>query len=392
MIIKNANVFIDGKFQKTDVRFDESGILEIGTGLKGEEVIDAKGHDLYAGIIDCHIHGGFLRSFSANVKEDTWEDYGDPETQARFICQKVTENGVTTVLPTIGDLSEEDYVKCVRLIRKIRKDIKGADPAFFHLEGAYMNPEHHSSFNHDHDRLPKKEHTLEIMDNDLSDLKLISLAPELPGSMEWLDWITQYPQIHVEAGYTKASAQCMIEAADHGLDHTTHMFNGFEYMHHRIDGPDVGIMYDDRIQCQLTLDGYHVSPMWAKFLIKVKGIENIYGLTDLSSHSGLPEGEYHFKNGRVIIAKDGFIRDEKGTIQSGNNTMDQIMRLARNRVGLSKEEVAQIFCENPASCLGIRDRGKIEVGRRSDFVIMDDNYHVLRTIIKGETVYENSER
>ena len=34
------------------------------------------------------------------------------------------------------------------------------------------------------------------------------------------------------------------------------------------------------------------------------------------------------------------------------------------------------------------DRGKIEVGRRSDFVIMDDDYNVLRTIIKGKTYYE----
>ena len=68
--------------------------------------------------------------------------------------------------------------------------------------------------------------------------------------------------------------------------------------------------------------------------------------------------------------------------------MNQIMYKARNRVGLTREEVGSIYTENVASCLGINDRGKIEVGRRSDFVIMDDDYNVIRTIIKGKTVYE----
>ena len=85
MIIKNAKVFIDGEFRNTDVRFDEQTITEIGSDLTGDQIIDAGGNDLYAGIIDCHIHGGFLRSFQANVKKETWTDYGDQEQQARDI-------------------------------------------------------------------------------------------------------------------------------------------------------------------------------------------------------------------------------------------------------------------------------------------------------------------
>ena len=63
------------------------------------------------------------------------------------------------------------------------------------------------------------------------------------------------------------------------------------------------------------------------------------------------------------------------------------MYKARNLVGLTKEEVGSIFTENVAGCLGIKDRGKIEVGRRSDFVIMDDEYNVIKTILKGKVVY-----
>ena len=57
-------------------------------------------------------------------------------------------------------------------------------------------------------------------------------------------------------------------------------------------------------------------------------------------------------------------------------------------MGLTMEEVGRLFFENPAKCLRIKDRGKIEVGRRSDLVIIDKDYKVIRTIIKGETYYE----
>ena len=52
MIIKNARVFIDGEFRNTDVRFDEQTITEIGNDLTGDQIIDAGGNDLSAGIIE----------------------------------------------------------------------------------------------------------------------------------------------------------------------------------------------------------------------------------------------------------------------------------------------------------------------------------------------------
>ena len=64
MLIKNAKVFIDGQFHDTEVKFNEEQILEIGNDLQDDEVIDASGHDLYADIIDAHIHGGWGRSLA----------------------------------------------------------------------------------------------------------------------------------------------------------------------------------------------------------------------------------------------------------------------------------------------------------------------------------------
>ena len=70
--------------------------------------------------------------------------------------------------------------------------------------------------------------------------------------------------------------------------------------------------------------------------------------------------------------------------------MDKMMRRCRDICGFTQEEVATLYCENPAKCLNITDRGKIEVGRKSDFVIMDGDYNVETTIIDGKFFYQKN--
>ena len=106
----------------------------------------------------------------------------------------------------------------------------------------------------------------------------------------------------------------------------------------------------------------------------------------MSEASGLPDGT-HVVNGRKITARDGFIYGEDGYIASGNMAINEVMKAARDRCHLTMEEVGSLYCENVAKCLNITDRGKIEVGRKSDLVIMNEDYEALMTIIDGKVFY-----
>ena len=185
----------------------------------------------------------------------------------------------------------------------------------------------------------------------------------------------------------EASAEDVFKAADHGLCQADHMFNGFKAMHHREAGAAAAVLYDDRIKAQLTCDGFHVNPLWVKILIKIKGLDNVYGVSDMSSASGLPEGVHNVR-GRIITAKDGFIYGPDGYIASGNMAINEVMKAARDRCGLTMEEVGSLYTENVARCLNIKDRGKIEVGRKSDLVLMNENYEALITVIGGKIIYQ----
>jgi N-acetylglucosamine-6-phosphate deacetylase len=388
MIIKNAHVFIDGEFHDVDVRFDEQKILEIGKQLRGDDIIDAKGNYLYAGFVETHMHGGFRKNFFPHNYDSTGSDWS--EDDVRYIVAQLPKYGVTSVIPTLNSLSIEDSCRALRAIRKVRREHAGADPFKIHFEGPYINPNRTASIDASLSALPTKEHTLALTDNDLSDIAIICLAPELPGAEEWCKWITAQG-VHVELGYTLCSSLQARECVAWGADTTTHFFNGFETMHQRKEGGIVGCLLEDGLTHQMTCDGMVVSPSWIHLAIKVKGIDNIYGMTDLVHFHGLTEGEYENEHFGPIVVKDDFATTKKnGLILGGINTWDNMMRRARDVVGLDFLQVAKLYGENPCKCLGIHDRGKIEVDRKSDFCLMDKDYNVKKTIIDGKTVYENT--
>lgn len=384
MKIKNAKVFLDGKFQNLEVQYQDGIITKIDKFIPDNDDVDANGMYLYAGMIDTHIHGGYTCSFyeSDNV------DFSNGEEQVREICRRLPYCGVTSCLPTFdGSTPLKSLIKSTRLIRKVRKDIKGADPFQLHYEGPYMNPKQTASNFPQFQVNPSKEHTMAMTDNDLSDVKLICIAPELPGAMEWIDWVTKQGVL-TEICYTQATSDQVRKAADHGLSQASHLYNGYQPMHHRINGPAIGTLLDDRINAQITCDGMHVSSDWIRLAIRVKGLDHLYGITDMSSFSGLPEGKHKNPFFGEINVKGNTVTDNSGMLLGGNMVWNEIMRAAKEKIGLSMEEIGSIYSENPAKCLGITDRGKIEVGRRADFTIMDENYQVLQTIIKGETYYK----
>lgn len=384
MKITNANVFMDGEFKNVEVQYENGVITNIGENLPDDETMDAKGQFLYAGMVETHIHGGFTYSFYNNGVVD----FSNGEEHIREICRRLPHYGVTSCLPTIGaDSTLESQIEAVRLIRKVRKDAVGADPFKIHFEGPYTNPKQQCAFNPEFMVNPTKEHTLLMTDGDLSDVELICVAPELPGAMEWIEWVTG-EGVQAETCYTHADSTMIREAADRGLTQAAHLYNCFQPMHHRINGPVIGCLLDNRIKAQLTCDGYHVASDWIKLAIKLKGLDRLYGITDMTCLSGLPEGEHDMPYYEKIYVKGGLIKDKNGTICGGNMTWDEIMRTARDIIGLSMEEVGSLYSENPAKCLNITDRGKIEAGRRADFVLMDKDYHVLETIILGQSYYK----
>ena len=65
--------------------------------------------------------------------------------------------------------------------------------------------------------------------------------------------------------------------------------------------------------------------------------------------------------------------------------MDVMVRNALNLMGLTRREAIAMATINPARFLRVADRkGSLEVGKDADCVILDEDFHVIQTVIAGK--------
>ena len=55
--------------------------------------------------------------------------------------------------------------------------------------------------------------------------------------------------------------------------------------------------------------------------------------------------------------------------------------------GEGAETVSRLMTANPARLMGWSSKGRLDVGRDADLVLMDKDYQVVRTVVGGRTVY-----
>jgi len=373
MLIKNAKVFINGRYLDVDVKFADGIITAVGKDLVDDEVIDAGGNYLFPGMVDTHIHGA------------AFCEYGDGVEAVKKIAAALPEHGVTSFLatPLVKQNDVEFTQQTFRNIRTAKKegyvgaDIFGIFP--------YM-PYRNRSIAYYPDHVPPTpEHTLMMCDGDLSDVKMIYCAPELPGAMEWISWINAQGIVPMVA-YSEGTTEQMYEAADRGARIVDHFYNGLPTMDHHNSGSTVGLLLDDRYYLQMTCDGIHVAKPFIDLALRLKTAKKIIPVSDSSKFMGMPEGEYKMGD-RTVILKDGSVRDPNGKLVTGAHAYDENMRTMK-AMGYSMEDLGTMFSENAARCFDLKDRGKIEVGRRADLVIMDSELNVVETFILGESVYK----
>ena len=97
LVIRGGQVFdsIGGTASIADVAMEDGRIVDVGTALDGDDAIDATGHAVYPGFIDCHVHfmvDGDLDPMSSVHTPCSMNFYLAAERMARTLAA-----GVTTV-------------------------------------------------------------------------------------------------------------------------------------------------------------------------------------------------------------------------------------------------------------------------------------------------------
>lgn len=370
MILRNANAFINGTFNKTtDIRVKEGKIVEIGTALPedGEGVLDLVGDVLLPGFVDVHIH--------AFMGKDTMNG----EEAVRHMSRELKKFGVAAFLPTTMSASPEGTRKALDGIRAVMENPEkdGAIVLGAHMEAPFLNESKAGAQPKQYFVLPNEENWQNYTGGNESIVRLITMAPEKEGALDFIKRLTD-SGITVSIGHTAADADTVHAAADHGANHITHTFNAQTPLNHRAPGVPGAALVDERIACEFISDGIHLHPDIVRLIMRCKGKELAVAITDAMEAAGMPDGKYQL-GGQDVFVKDGAARLEDGTLAGSTLTM---VRAFQNLMafGATAEEAAAMTTSTPAKSIGNTEVGVIKVGSPAIFARFNAEYEFVGTI------------
>jgi N-acetylglucosamine-6-phosphate deacetylase len=217
-------------------------------------------------------------------------------------------------------------------------------------------------------------------------LKIMTIAPELPGSLKIIKHLV-YSGIVASFGHSNATYEESLKGFEMGISHVTHLFNAMPSLHHRAPGPLLAIFRSGGPSVQLIPDGVHLHPRVLRFVFDLIGTDRCITITDGLQAMGLPDGMYVY-NGREYESKNGTARYHDGTLIGTTLGMIQLLLLLMEYTDCTLDTAIKTVTENPARLLGIENKkGSIELGKDADFVILDHDYSIWATIVSGKVVF-----
>lgn len=344
------------------------------TAISGEPVSDAQvRHDklelpiVLPGFIDVHVHGG--------GGHDTMEG-GEA---AREISKLHVRHGTTSLLATTMTAPMEEIRSALAALGPIcrKRDRQGARVLGVHLEGPYINPGKLGA-QPDFAKPAAMQEVSEL--NALAPIKLITLAPELPGNLELISEL-RAAGYQVQIGHTLGTYEDGVAALEHGAQGFTHLFNAMTGLHHREPGM-VGAALAHARYAEIIPDLLHVHP--GAIRVALRAIPCMFCVTDSTAAAGQPDGDY--KLGRHTVTKCmGGVRLPDGTLAGSTLTMDQALRNLVG-IGLEIEDASRRVSSHAAEYMGLSDRGQLTVGAWADLVVLDRELQLQRVLVEGEEI------
>lgn len=338
-----------------------------------ETIVDARGLWVVPGFIDVHVHGG-----------DGYDTMDATPQAIHGMARFFARHGVTGYYPTTMSAPPEAIARAIENVAATPQPEDGAQHLGVHVEGPFLSKDFPGAQLADVLRLADPAEYAGWFESGV--VRLITLAPELPGGLDLIDAGVQRG-IEFAIGHSGASYEQVITAADHGARQATHTFNGMLGLHHRNPGTLGGVLTEDRIFAQIISDGVHTHPAMVKLLVRAKGTGRVLLITDAIRAAGLPDGDYELGDQPVTV-RNGICRIASGSLAGSTATMDGVLRNVMRFARLTLPEAIPMAAAVPAAAMNLAGKkGALQPGADADVVLLDDEAQVHVTIVCGRVVY-----
>jgi N-acetylglucosamine-6-phosphate deacetylase len=355
---------------------DGEWITELGTGANGgphadTQVVDLAGYVIVPGFVDMHVHGGGGGSF------------GEDLDLARRVVEFHRAHGTTTSIASTVTMPLPELERAVEALSGLVQDglLTG-----LHLEGPFISKARCGAHDPALLREPDEHVIGKLLERGHGAIKMVTLATELHGGLRAVRQLTDNGVI-AALGHTDSSYEQARAAIDAGVTVATHLFNAMRGLHHREPGPIAAMLESDAVAVELVNDGHHLHDAAVELAFQAAGHARVSLITDAMSAAGVGDGHYQLGELAVRVV-DGVARlEDGGSIAGSTLTMDAAFRRAVLVNGISLERAAVAAAGTPARVLGIDDLvGSLEVGKRADLVVLDDQLTVAGVMSRGRWV------
>ena len=375
MFYKNARIFA------SDLTF-HMGAFEVVDGVFGEvlpetvpaDAVDLNGATVIPGLVEVHSHGNSGADFSDG-------DYEGLKKMAKFYAAC----GATSFAPASMTLPYEVLEKAFATAKQLHEEAPEGHSRLMgiQMEGPYFSYKKRGAQNADYLKEPDFEGFKKLYDGCGGLVRIVDIAPELPGAAEFVAKAKDYCTVsiaHTDSDYDHAKA-----AVDAGVTHLTHLYNAMPGIHHRNPGVIPAAVEKENVQAEIICDGYHIHPASVRLAFTMFKDRMIL-VSDSGRCAGLPEGSKFELGGQDAWLRGGVAKLADGTIACSASNMWACLTNVL-RWGIPEAEAIRAATYNPAKALSAEDKiGSIEKGKFADFIITNSDYSEKRVFIGGVEV------
>lgn len=340
-------------------------------------IIDARGLTLVPGFVDVHIHG----AGGHDVMEAS-------APALRAVAQTIFRHGTTSFLPTTVTASTGATCAALEGITREMRAWPGAaggqpaaEPLGFHLEGPFISVARRGVHPPAHLAAPSVATFEKFLEAASGNVKILTLAPELPGAMELIAAARKHG-VQVGMGHTDATYAETRAAIAAGARHAVHVYNAMRPFSHRETGVIGAVLTSDEVGAEVIADGVHVDDPAIRVLLAAKGVARTLLVSDATAATGMPDGNY--KLGPFEVTVSGSVcRNAEGKLAGSTLTLDRALRHMM-KLGVALQDALRMVTLNPAAFLNMeKKKGVIAPGADADLALLDDALQVTRVFARG---------
>jgi N-acetylglucosamine-6-phosphate deacetylase len=257
-----------------------------------------------------------------------------------------------------------------------------AEPIGIHIEGPFVS--HAKRGMHPAEFIVPPSASLldKLWEASRGHIKLMTIAPELPGAIETITRATELG-IKSSIGHSNATKEETLTSLAAGATTATHTYNAMRPLDHREPGILGMVLDSDDLYTDLICDGVHVAPELVRLWFKAKGPERAILITDSLEATGMPDGT--FKLGETTVnLRNGRCSTESGVLAGSVISLDQAVDNMCRFTGADLATAIRLASRNPSRMLGLPD--DLRVGGTANFNIYDNECKRIGTVLRGRVL------